>query len=123
MVRKAKARVRFFSPARLFSIATESVLQHLNKTCDQLTLENIETYQEGVARLLDQLPSLIQDHILKEAEVIFDSPQKVITLLLIWKSVIKDPFQRTAITTPRYLCSSKPGRLIALQHLLQVKPN
>jgi len=121
MVRKVKSRVKYFSPSRLFSIATESVLEHLTKSCDQLTLENFETYQDGVGSLLDQLPSPIQDHILKEAELTFDCPQKVTLLLLIWISVIKDPFQRTTITTPRYLCSSKRGRLIVLNHLLQVK--
>ena len=121
MVRKVKASLKYFSPTRLFSIATDSVLQHLSRSCDQLTLENIEDYQEGVGQLLDQLPSPIQDHILKEAELIFDCPQKVNLLLLIWMSVIKDPIQRTTITTPRYLCSSKPGRLLVLKHLLQVK--
>ena len=75
---------------------------------------------QGVEVYLGQLPRIIQDHVLKEAELTYDCPQKVTLLVLIWISVIKDPITRRRISTPRYLCSSKPWRLLVLNHLLNV---
>jgi hypothetical protein len=65
--------------------------------------------------------TLVQDSVLLEAELTFDCPQKVKLLLVIWVSVVKNPLSRPTLTTPRYLCSSKRGRMTVLSLMIQVK--
>ena len=107
-------------PPRLYSIAANTILNQLTKVCSRFSINDFKKVLKWMDAVLGQLPRSVQEHVLKDAETVLDCPQKVITLLEMWISVLKKPFRQTTITTPRYLCSSKVGRLIILKHLLQV---
>ena len=120
MVRKLKILNRNFSVPRLVSIARKSMLDSLIQSTAQINYNDFKNAQILVRELMDQLPLDIQNQILKEAELTLDSPDTIKTLLLIWISVIKTPWQRLMITTPKQLGSNKTGRLLILNHVLQV---
>jgi hypothetical protein len=123
MGRRRKTLPNYASPPRLYSIAAETILNYLTKICSRFSINDFKKVQAWMDVFLRQLPCAVQEHIMKEAETFLDCPQKVMTLLSIWISVLKKPFSQSSITTPRYLCSSKVGRLIVLKHLLQVYLN
>ncbi len=47
MVRKQKVVTKHFSPPRLLSIATDSTLKHLDRSCAGLNLDNLRKFRDG----------------------------------------------------------------------------